>query len=462
LKIDLIFQDDLICNNEKQKGSNEDVKGETEVMVQIDVCKMSQVLRNLLSNALKFSPAGSQVVVSLSLHHGNSNNNQQQHHDKAKADKSNKAECVRLCVTDTGAGISAENQKRLFHEIIQFDAAKLQQGKGSGIGLWISKKIVALHEGSIGVYSKGLHQGSTFYVDIPIVEKRRKNKMSSTIPLESPIVVVEEGSNKMGKEMMNHAEDAEEIADPTEATKEEMKEEASVFTIQPSSLPPLPQKSSSPKSIFKESVSQLKRVPAKTSAEPSTEWLSALSPTSRNNNQHTHEPSPAATPKKKSYRLLIVDDSPVNRKMMKRLLQEVFEVIDEAMHGLDCLQKLHMMSTVNGKDNSKDNVDGDKDDNRAKVAYDMIIMDYWMPEMNGLETVQVLRAKGYGGKIVGLTGNTEKTMNDQFRAAGVDLVLTKPYQGIDLVELFQGKQLWAIIMVIVLVVSFVLKIVKLL
>jgi len=247
-----------------------------------------------------------------------------------------------------------------------------------------------------------------------------------SIPVVSPIVVVEEGSSKSGMEVMDAIK---ELPDPTEATKEEMKEEASVFTIPPP-------KSPSPKSVFKQSVSQLNRVPTKTSVESATEWLSALSPTSRSNNQHQNQPSPATTPKKRVYRLLIVDDSPVNRKMMKRMLQEVFEMIDEAMNGLDCLQKLHMMSV-----NDKDNADCYEDDNKAKVTYDMIIMDYWMPEMNGLETVQVLRAKGYGGKIVGLTGNTEKAMNDQFRAAGVDLVLTKPYQGSDLVELFQGKQL---------------------
>jgi len=43
---------------------------------------------------------------------------------------------IRIAVKDEGAGISKENQKRLFNEIVQFDAAKLQQGKGSGIGLW--------------------------------------------------------------------------------------------------------------------------------------------------------------------------------------------------------------------------------------------------------------------------------------------------------------------------------------
>ena len=43
---------------------------------------------------------------------------------------------VRISVTDSGAGISKENQDRLFKEIVQFNAGKLQNGQGSGIGLW--------------------------------------------------------------------------------------------------------------------------------------------------------------------------------------------------------------------------------------------------------------------------------------------------------------------------------------
>ncbi|RYH28639.1 ATP-binding protein [archaeon] len=43
---------------------------------------------------------------------------------------------VRISVTDSGVGISKEDQKRLFREIVQFDAAKLQKGQGSGLGLW--------------------------------------------------------------------------------------------------------------------------------------------------------------------------------------------------------------------------------------------------------------------------------------------------------------------------------------
>ena len=61
-----------------------------------------------------------------------------------------------VVVKDTGAGISIENQKRLFTEIVQFNPEILQAGGGSGLGLWISKGIVDLHDGNIRVYSAGI------------------------------------------------------------------------------------------------------------------------------------------------------------------------------------------------------------------------------------------------------------------------------------------------------------------
>ena len=61
-----------------------------------------------------------------------------------------------IVVKDTGAGISKENQKRLFTEIVQFNPEILQAGGGSGLGLWITKGIVDLHDGSIRVFSGGI------------------------------------------------------------------------------------------------------------------------------------------------------------------------------------------------------------------------------------------------------------------------------------------------------------------
>jgi hypothetical protein len=62
---------------------------------------------------------------------------------------------LHIHVTDSGAGISEENQKKLFNEIVQFNPEKLQGGGGSGFGLFICKGIVDLHNGQLRVISDG-------------------------------------------------------------------------------------------------------------------------------------------------------------------------------------------------------------------------------------------------------------------------------------------------------------------
>ena len=110
---------------------------------------MSQVLRNLLSNALKFTPAGGVVTVRVNIVHDD----------------------LFVEVEDTGAGICPANIDKLFHNVMQFNANTLQGGGGTGLGLWISKKIIDLHGGTIGVRSAGEGLGSTFYFTLPIIER---------------------------------------------------------------------------------------------------------------------------------------------------------------------------------------------------------------------------------------------------------------------------------------------------
>ena len=74
-------------------------------------------------------------------------------------------------VIDQGAGISPENQKRLFNEVVQFNPEKLQKGGGSGFGLFLTKGIVDLHEGKIGVWSAGEGHGATFTLELPLMRK---------------------------------------------------------------------------------------------------------------------------------------------------------------------------------------------------------------------------------------------------------------------------------------------------
>jgi signal transduction histidine kinase len=125
--------------------------GETDLsglVMHVDHSKMSQVLRNLVSNALKFTPAlpGNSVEVSADL---------------VSRDGSL---FLRINCVDTGSGIASENQHRIFNEIVQFDANAQQGGGGSGLGLWITKQIVELYGGRVGLYSEGKNRGSTFWI----------------------------------------------------------------------------------------------------------------------------------------------------------------------------------------------------------------------------------------------------------------------------------------------------------
>lgn len=74
---------------------------------------------------------------------------------------------VKIEVTDSGAGISAENCSKLFKSIVQFNAGQLQGGGGTGLGLFMSKKIVDLHDGQLSVSSAGEGLGTTFTLILP-------------------------------------------------------------------------------------------------------------------------------------------------------------------------------------------------------------------------------------------------------------------------------------------------------
>lgn len=110
-----------------------------------DEGKVSQILRNLISNALKFTPRGS---VRLS----------------ARLDD---PQFVTFIVADTGIGIAPENLERIFEEFVQIESEIQTRVKGTGLGLPLSRRLVELLGGTIKVESE-LGLGSTFLVRMPI------------------------------------------------------------------------------------------------------------------------------------------------------------------------------------------------------------------------------------------------------------------------------------------------------
>jgi signal transduction histidine kinase len=111
--------------------------------VEADERRISQVVFNLLSNAVKFTPQGGSVVVSTSRVNGE----------------------VRVSVADTGPGIAAEDQARIFEEFQQTDIGA-RQPEGTGLGLALSKRLIELHGGRIWVDSQ-LGSGSMFTFALP-------------------------------------------------------------------------------------------------------------------------------------------------------------------------------------------------------------------------------------------------------------------------------------------------------
>jgi len=137
-----------------------------------DEVRIKQVVRNLISNALKFTPEHGtiRVVVSSSgpcmkSGHGKASTIALKDGSVSTFDTSGQ---ISVSVHDTGVGLSEDQLVELFRDGIQFNVNVLQAGQGSGLGLYISKGIVEKHSGSLTATSEGLGHGTTFTMTIPL------------------------------------------------------------------------------------------------------------------------------------------------------------------------------------------------------------------------------------------------------------------------------------------------------
>ncbi len=153
-----LHEDSLLNIVEKSIGLNkisaeqkkiQIVKNFTDIpTLLLDTTKMLEAVDNLLSNAIKFSPLHTKVIVSVVRERGN----------------------VKFSIQDQGPGISQEEQKKLFSAFQRLSAKPTAGENSTGLGLYITKKIIQAHKGEIWVQSHPL-SGTIFSFTLPLIQK---------------------------------------------------------------------------------------------------------------------------------------------------------------------------------------------------------------------------------------------------------------------------------------------------
>jgi PAS domain S-box-containing protein len=128
------------------------IKGKTNKKIYGDEDRISQVLSNLVSNAIKYSPKSNKVVIHLSA----------------------TAEDVVVCVEDFGIGLAQEHTEKIFERFYRVFDETDKTFPGLGIGLYISSEIIKRHHGKVWVKSK-MGKGSKFYFSLPLKRSKKPN-----------------------------------------------------------------------------------------------------------------------------------------------------------------------------------------------------------------------------------------------------------------------------------------------
>ncbi len=139
------------------------------VTIRVDERKFKQILNNLLSNAVKFTPDGGRVIVSGEILRREEGRWLDHKGDELPASVTwEDGPWLKIAVADTGVGIPRDDLERIFEPFEQGDGSTSRRFQGTGLGLSLTRKLVALHGGAVFAESPGPKQGTTVSVLIPL------------------------------------------------------------------------------------------------------------------------------------------------------------------------------------------------------------------------------------------------------------------------------------------------------
>ena len=401
-----------------------------------DPLRLGQVLTNLVGNALKFTPMG-EVVVRVALQ-----------------EQKDQTACLRFTVADTGIGMGQDQLDKLFQEFTQGDSSTTRRFGGTGLGLSISKRIVELMDGEISAESEvGKGSTFTFTVNLDMQENQVRKAPLSIKDLHERRVLVVDDSFSSREILRQELEDMElraGTADCGDAALEELVRAAE--SGDPYDLVLMDWKMPGNNGIqvvrLLRGCRELPYIPTvimvtaygreeimeEAQAEGISHFLiKPVSPSLLQNaildvfGQRIADDDVSGLPQElripsrfKGSRVLLAEDNEVNQLVAKELLESAGFMVDIADSGQVALSMAE------------------------QEDYVMVFMDIHMPEMDGIEAAERLRADTRYAHmpIIALTADSMVGDKEKSLAAGMNDHLPKPIDPYRLVEVATQWLLW--------------------
>ncbi|MDQ1262287.1 MAG: hypothetical protein QG575_1468 [Euryarchaeota archaeon] len=402
---------DLVAARAAEKGLELTYFQEEDVptMLMGDEIRLRQILTNLLGNAVKFTEKG-EVMLSVS----------------SSPMQDNKV-MLHFAVKDTGIGISQENLGKLFQSFTQVDSSTTRYYGGTGLGLAISRRLVEMMGGEISVEST-VGKGSTFYFSVLCdISVENKAKLPADPILAGKSILIVEGSesvrNMLTKAVMAWKMNVKAIAGGKDAI-EILEKEKYDYVIIDAFLPDMD------RGLLLRHLKAMQSHPfivmishmgSKVERDPFVSgWLtkpvkpfqlkrllvSFLFPKSHEIEAESAKGQlPLGQPERKSNLvILLAEDNQVNQKVALSMLKRLNYSADVAGNGLCVLSSLD------------------------RKAYDVILMDIQMPDMDGLEATRSIREQKRKRQpyIIAMTAYALDGDREEFLKAGMDDYLSKP------------------------------------
>ncbi|MFZ2650507.1 MAG: response regulator, partial [Burkholderiaceae bacterium] len=436
-------------------------EGDVPVAVNGDVTRLRQILLNLLANAVKFTERGEVVLTVGAKRVGESAapgipapaaiQAGQPAVDPGlrRGDSAGATVELTFAVRDTGIGLTAEGMSRLFQSFSQADSSTTRKYGGTGLGLAISKRLAELMGGTMWAQSAGLGAGSTFIFTIhaPLAESPKANRRDfighqPAMADKRMLVVDDNATNRkvLALQAGKWGMSPKDTGSPGECLRWLEHGEAFDLAIVDMHMPEMDGlelarkvRQINPKlplvlfsSLGRREVGDTEGLFSAYLAKPLRQSQLFDTLVSLLAHDVADVPAPQAATRlpakttldpgmaqRHPLRILLAEDNVVNQKLALRLLQQMGYRADVASNGIEAIECVQ------------------------RQAYDVVLMDVQMPEMDGLEASRRITSRGESEtrpRIVAMTANAMQGDRELCLAAGMDDYLTKPIRVDQLVE----------------------------